>query len=319
MEKFDTFVKNKTGFLNNPYVSGALSAFLIIYAGAAAPKLPASVMKMFDYTLVKLVMFFMIVYMSKQNATVALLSAIALMVSIMAVNNIKISKEMMTVVKNDSKKLSTRNLNCKCTEISSDNLQIATSAMEDDDEENVEQEMDVDTDEELVVENVTEEPLTADGKMVKKAVKMGVLTEKGGKKLLKKVVESEILGEPVLNVKTEEGNNRLGEINNLVNSGAVDGKEARKMVATVVVSEEVAEENMNNEEDIENMADEVVKIKENETAMRGGVPPSDDELQNICASVIHNRRMVASNDEVVGATEELPGIDSYETSYESVE
>ena len=62
MESFDNIVKNYTTWLDNPYVSGALIVFLIVYASMAAPRLPMYVAKLFDYTLVKLLMFFLWVF-----------------------------------------------------------------------------------------------------------------------------------------------------------------------------------------------------------------------------------------------------------------
>lgn len=99
MSAFDETVKKYTSFLDNEYVSAGLSIFLIIYAGMAAPKLPEYVARLFDYTLVKLLMFFLIVYISRKNATVAIIAAIAVMVSIMTLNRLKFGKELMEVVR----------------------------------------------------------------------------------------------------------------------------------------------------------------------------------------------------------------------------
>jgi len=113
MSAFDETVKKYTSFLDNEYVSAGLSIFLIIYAGMAAPKLPGYVARLFDYTLVKLLMFFLIVYISRKNATVAIIAAIAVMVSIMTLNRLKFT-EMMEVVKGEESGRRVRMNGCVC-------------------------------------------------------------------------------------------------------------------------------------------------------------------------------------------------------------
>jgi hypothetical protein len=97
-DQFDNAFKNYLGFLDNEYVSGALSLFLILYAGLAAPRLPGRVAALFDNTFFKLLIFFLIVYVSRRNPTVALIAAIAVMVSLLTLQRFKIGQEMMEVV-----------------------------------------------------------------------------------------------------------------------------------------------------------------------------------------------------------------------------
>jgi len=104
-----------TNWLENPYVSGALCIFLIAYAGMVAPKPPQIIAQFFDNTFFQLLYMFVLVFLAKRNATVALIAAIAFLVSIMALNRIKISNEMMSVVgkQNDNTKWR-RSLKCYC-------------------------------------------------------------------------------------------------------------------------------------------------------------------------------------------------------------
>lgn len=92
MESFDNAVRRYTTLLDDPYVSGMVVTFLIAYTGLAAPKLPQYITKLFDYTVTKFFLFFMIVYIVKRSATVALVSSIALLIIILALNNLKIGK-----------------------------------------------------------------------------------------------------------------------------------------------------------------------------------------------------------------------------------
>jgi hypothetical protein len=115
MNKFDIYFKDHTSFLENEYVAGAISIFLIAYAGLAAPKLPNYIAKLFDYTFIKLFMFFMIVYISKKNATVAIIASIAVLVSIMTLNKLKLAESMMSVsINRQLPSGDLNNCNCNC-------------------------------------------------------------------------------------------------------------------------------------------------------------------------------------------------------------
>ena len=94
---FDKGFDKYTPFLRNNYVVGILLVLLIIYSSLIAPSLPYQVLKVFDYWFVKLVAFFLIVYISMHNATVALLVAVAVMVSIYALNKAYHSESMTNV------------------------------------------------------------------------------------------------------------------------------------------------------------------------------------------------------------------------------
>jgi hypothetical protein len=97
MEEFDSAVKKYTSFLENEYVSAGLSLFLIVYASLVAPKLPDYIVNLFDYTFVKLLMFFLIVYISRKNATVAIIAAVAVLVSIMTLNKLKLGEQFKSI------------------------------------------------------------------------------------------------------------------------------------------------------------------------------------------------------------------------------
>lgn len=111
MEAFDNTVRNYLSVLDNEYVSAGLALFLILYAGMAAPKLPAYIANLFDYTLFKLAVFFMIVYVSRRSPTVAIIAAVAVMVSIMTLNKLKFGQEMMAVV---SGRRRVKGCTCEC-------------------------------------------------------------------------------------------------------------------------------------------------------------------------------------------------------------
>lgn len=72
---------------NNKILNSVVAIFLILYAIMAAPKLPKSVAKLFDYTLVKLVYMFLIAYLASRNPSVAIISAVALLITIQTLSS----------------------------------------------------------------------------------------------------------------------------------------------------------------------------------------------------------------------------------------
>jgi len=102
MDKIDTAVKSfdnaARGALsyidNNEYITAMLTLFLIVYASYAAPRLPPYILKLFDNPLFKILIFFLIVYTSRKNPTVAIVAAVALMVTISALNKFKVDQMM---------------------------------------------------------------------------------------------------------------------------------------------------------------------------------------------------------------------------------
>lgn len=327
MEEFDNFVKRNTTFLDNPYISGALTIFLIVYAGAVAPKLPEKIVKLFDYTFVKFLMFFTIVFVSRKNATVALIAAIAMMVSIMALQRLKFDKEMMEVVgteENKSHKLKLNSCECTCNNF-----------------------------EEI-------KPKTDDGKLVAaevvNAVESGALSEEKGQKLVKNIIANELQNLPVLVAKTNDGAKRMEEIAALVKNGQLDSEEGKKKVAIIVVAEAVVaqtvvEENMQKSEqtqeqfavsssnsanlaNLAELAEEVIRKKQEKIAI-DGVEPSEDDMKQLCVAVLSNHRKckfgncdrnyhnesyfseplnVSLNGSLNGSSN-IPGIDPSEMSY----
>lgn len=86
-EKFDGLVSRNLRFIDNEYASAFLSLFFVLYAGLAAPQLSPNVSNLFNNILVKLVVFFMIVYNARRNPTVALVSAVGFLVALHIINS----------------------------------------------------------------------------------------------------------------------------------------------------------------------------------------------------------------------------------------
>lgn len=95
VETFDSSVRGWMSKVEqNEYISTALALFLILYAGVAAPKLPAWFARLFDYTVVKLLVFFLIAYIARGNPTVAIIAAIGLMVTLITLNKLSTNQKI---------------------------------------------------------------------------------------------------------------------------------------------------------------------------------------------------------------------------------
>lgn len=334
MEAFDKLVKDNTKFLDNEYVSGALTVFLIVYSSTIVPKLPDKVLKLFDYTLVKLFLLFLIVLISRKNATVSIVAAVALVISVMALDRFKFNEEMMSVVNTEeqsSKQISLETCTCTCD----------------------------------CLDNIV--PVTDDGKLVidevKNAVMNGALPPMKAEELAKHIVMDEAKGKPVLVASTQEGQKRMDDIKKNFSSGKINEETARKMESIVVVAEAVMEAKMNadgesrriqkkemNEiprveeyssvgsfidpfidssmgsQSIAEMAQEVRKRRQEETNRRGGVPLSSEELKKLCANVLGNHKKSVSSCRDCDSKNHVPNveetsigsIDPMSTSYASV-
>lgn len=106
-DSFDKTVNSALGFIgkDNSYVSAALSIVLIVYASLAAPKLPQSIAKLFDYAWFKIIVFFLIALTARHQPTVAIIAAVAVLISLQTLNLYKVNSEMMAIVTADEDKL----------------------------------------------------------------------------------------------------------------------------------------------------------------------------------------------------------------------
>src|SRR5580658_1248691 len=103
----DSFNKNLS-FLQNQYVSAAIYLFLILFASLVAPKLPESVTKYLDIdrhpilgSVLRLLAFFLILYLYKFDASVSLIVAIAMLVVLQTLSRHKINSYMLNSLDKD--------------------------------------------------------------------------------------------------------------------------------------------------------------------------------------------------------------------------
>ena len=90
-------------YLNsNRILSTILGLFLVLYAALAAPKLPKSISSWFDNVWFKLGFMFLIAYMATRDPSVAIISAVALLVTL---QTLSAQKTAETVVKSVQSKI----------------------------------------------------------------------------------------------------------------------------------------------------------------------------------------------------------------------
>jgi len=97
MDRVNSEIKKALSILDNEYVSAALSVFLVVYAGMAAPKLPERVARLFDNTLFRIVIFFLVAYSARKSPSVAAIAGVGLMVSLMTLNRYDINNELRKI------------------------------------------------------------------------------------------------------------------------------------------------------------------------------------------------------------------------------
>jgi hypothetical protein len=73
--------------LQERYINTAVYLFLILYAGLAAPKLPSYVSNLFNNAVFRLVVLFLIAYLSSKNVEAAILVSVGLVVTMMTLNH----------------------------------------------------------------------------------------------------------------------------------------------------------------------------------------------------------------------------------------
>jgi len=91
---------------NNRILSTVLGLFLVLYAALAAPKLPKSISSWFDNVWFKLGFMFLIAYMATRDPSVAIISAVALLVTLQTLSAQKTAESVVKSVQDKIEKFS---------------------------------------------------------------------------------------------------------------------------------------------------------------------------------------------------------------------
>ena len=100
VDQSSSFVSKVLNFIeNNKVLNTVVSMLLILYVIFAAPKLPRSVVKVFDHSLFKLGYMFLIAYIATKNPTVAIISSVALLVTIQTLSSYEAAHKAVRVAR----------------------------------------------------------------------------------------------------------------------------------------------------------------------------------------------------------------------------
>lgn len=88
MSSIDSTIQNTLSFLDNEYVNVAVCAALVLYTGFVAPKMPGHLPLFFNNEWFNLVLIALIAIVSKKDTTIAILLAVAFIVSLVALNRL---------------------------------------------------------------------------------------------------------------------------------------------------------------------------------------------------------------------------------------
>ena len=84
--------------LENKYVSTLIIMFIALYAGLAAPKLPKYWVNLFDSQLFKLFVLFMIGYMATKNYSIAIVCAMAFLITMNTMQKHKVNDKIISIL-----------------------------------------------------------------------------------------------------------------------------------------------------------------------------------------------------------------------------
>lgn len=76
IDNVENFINKKLVIFDNEYISGITYLLIILYAGILAPKLPSNIINILNNQIVKFILFFLMIYLSKKNPNVSIITAI---------------------------------------------------------------------------------------------------------------------------------------------------------------------------------------------------------------------------------------------------
>ena len=98
----NSVVSNVNKVFQNSIFTSMLGVFLVLYASLAAPKLPSYVARWFDNMWFKLLIMFLIAYMSTRNPSVAIISALALLITLQTLSMHKTTDTVLKAVQHNN-------------------------------------------------------------------------------------------------------------------------------------------------------------------------------------------------------------------------
>lgn len=96
MDTFKDGTNMITNFFNNKYVTGIIIVVAVLYASLIRPDLPDNITKLFDYPIVKIIMYVLIILLMTQNLQVAMVVAIGFYVVMNILSTYNITETFIT-------------------------------------------------------------------------------------------------------------------------------------------------------------------------------------------------------------------------------
>lgn len=97
-EQPSNFMKTLSDLDNNTTISLVLSVFLVVYAALLAPMLPGYALGIFDNPIFRLLAFLVIAYTASKNPVLAILGAIAMLVSMNTIHRRLLAEKVAQVI-----------------------------------------------------------------------------------------------------------------------------------------------------------------------------------------------------------------------------
>ena len=88
MNRFNTII-DSLSFIDNKYIILSMGLFLIIYVTFTSIQFPQSIPKLINNPFFKLLILFLIIYITKKNSTIAIIAVIGLIVTVYSINKFK--------------------------------------------------------------------------------------------------------------------------------------------------------------------------------------------------------------------------------------
>ena len=82
---------------DNIYISTAIKVFIALYAALAAPRLPPTLIGLFDNTLFRIVIAFAIIFMAVRDPSIAIMLAVAFIITLQTANKFRLFNSSLSV------------------------------------------------------------------------------------------------------------------------------------------------------------------------------------------------------------------------------
>ena len=98
MKTVEKMLSQSLNMLDNEYVMTFTRLFLVLYAGLVAPRLPESVSNLFENSVFRVFVLFLVAYLGTKDTTLSMLVAVGFIVSMIFLRKVEVSKSIADLV-----------------------------------------------------------------------------------------------------------------------------------------------------------------------------------------------------------------------------